>query len=86
MAVDLDTELYASAEQRDAFRREIDIHNFVRNFEVTLRRKDGAILTALESSFATRDSKGNVDRYLGSCSISRKRNGLRMKFAGGTAN
>jgi two-component system NtrC family sensor kinase len=58
MAVDLDTELYASAEQRDAFRREIDIHNFVRNFEVTLRRKDGAILTAMESSFATRDSKG----------------------------
>ena len=65
MEVDLDTELYASAEQRDAFRREIDIHNFVRNFEVTLRRKDGAIMTALESSFATRDSKGNVDRYQG---------------------
>jgi len=65
MEVDLDTELYASAEQRGAFRREIDIHNFVRNFEVTLRRKDGAIITALESSFATRDSKGNVDRYQG---------------------
>ncbi|MFZ0801853.1 MAG: GAF domain-containing protein [Terriglobales bacterium] len=65
MDVDLDTELYASAEQRDAFRREIDVHNFVRNFEVTLRRKDGAIITALESSFATRDSKGNVDRYQG---------------------
>src|SRR5262249_26012426 len=27
--------------------------------------KDGAILTALESSFATRDSKGVVDRYQG---------------------
>src|SRR5579863_8204207 len=65
MQVDLDTELYASSEQRDAFRREIDIHNFVRNFEVTLRRKDGVIITALESSFATRDSKGIVDRYQG---------------------
>jgi len=64
-AVDLDTQLYASSDQRDAFRREIDIHNFVRNFEVTLRRKDGTVLTALESSFATRDSKGKVDRYHG---------------------
>jgi len=47
MAVDLDTELYASGEQRDAFRREIELHNYVRNFEVALRRKDGALLTAL---------------------------------------
>ncbi len=65
MAVDLDTELYASGEQRDAFRREIELHNYVRNFEVALRRKDGALLTALESSFATRDSNGKIERYQG---------------------
>ena len=65
MAVDLDTELYASGEQRDAFRREIELHNYVRNFEVALRRKDGALLTALESSFATRDSSGKIERYQG---------------------
>src|SRR5208282_3584663 len=40
MAVDLDTELYASSEQREAFRREIEAANYVRNFEVTLRRQD----------------------------------------------
>jgi len=65
MAMDLDTELYASGEQRDAFRREIELHNYVRNFEVALRRKDGALLTALESSFATRDSSGKIERYQG---------------------
>jgi PAS domain S-box-containing protein len=65
MAVDLDTQLYASAEQRDAFRREIEQHNYIRNFEVTLRRKDGTILTALESSFLTRDSSGKIERYQG---------------------
>jgi len=65
MAVDLDTELYASGEQRDAFRHEIELHNYVRNFEVTLRRKDGALLTALESSFATRDASGKIERYQG---------------------
>jgi len=65
MAVDLDTQLYASAEQRDAFRREIELHNYIRNFEVTLRRKDGTILSALESSFLTRNSSGKIERYQG---------------------
>src|SRR5581483_5871366 len=49
------TDLYPAPEQRDAFRREVEAHNYVRNFEVTLRRKDGSLLTAIESSFATRD-------------------------------
>jgi len=65
MAMDLDTELSASAEQTDAFHREIETHNYVRNFEVTLRRKDGTLVTVLESSFATRDALGKIERYQG---------------------
>ncbi len=65
MALNVDTELYASAEQREVFRREVELHNYVRNFEVTLRRKDGTLLTAMESSFATRDAAGKVERYQG---------------------
>jgi two-component system NtrC family sensor kinase len=65
MSKDLETELYASAEQREAFRKEVELHNYVRNFEVTLRRKDGSVITALESSFATRNSSGQVERYQG---------------------
>jgi PAS domain S-box-containing protein len=65
MALNINDAVYASAEQRAAFRTEIDLHNFVRNFEVTLRRKDGALLTAAESSFATRDGSGKVERYQG---------------------
>jgi PAS domain S-box-containing protein len=65
MAMDLDTELCASPEQADAFHREIEMHNYVRNFEVTLRRKDGTLATALESSFATRDAAGKIERYQG---------------------
>src|SRR5437588_10456494 len=65
MALNIDTELYASVEQRDAFRREVELHNYVRNFEVTLRRKDGVLLTAMESSFATRDATGKIERYQG---------------------
>jgi PAS domain S-box-containing protein len=65
MALNINSDVYVSAEQRLAFRKEIDAHNHVRNFEVTLRRKDRALLTASESSFATRDSNGKVERYQG---------------------
>jgi PAS domain S-box-containing protein len=61
----VDAEFYTSPEQRKTFRREAEAHNFVRDFEVTLRGKDGSILTAVESSFAIRDSDGNIERYQG---------------------
>jgi PAS domain S-box-containing protein len=65
MTMDLDTELSASVEQTDAFHREIEAHNYVRNFEMTLRRKDGSLATVLESSFATRNAVGKIERYQG---------------------
>src|SRR6185369_16155238 len=54
-----------SPQQRKTFRQELDSHSFVRDFEVTLRRKDGSILTAVESSFAYRDEAGKIERYQG---------------------
>src|SRR6478736_3167638 len=65
LALNVDAELYASHEQREVFRREVELHNYVRNFEVTLRRKDGTLLTAMESSFATRNPSGAIERYQG---------------------
>jgi PAS domain S-box-containing protein len=65
MALNIDRQLYASPEQREVFRREVELHNYVRNFEVTLRRKDGTLLTAMESSFATRNRAGKIERYQG---------------------
>jgi two-component system NtrC family sensor kinase len=63
--LNLDAEICVDARQRESFRKEIEAHNYVRNFEVTMRRKDGTILLAVESSFATRDATGNIDRYQG---------------------
>jgi PAS domain S-box-containing protein len=63
--LNLDAEICVDPKQRENFHREIDSHNYVRNFEVTMRRKDGTLLLAVESSFATRDSTGNIDRYQG---------------------
>jgi two-component system NtrC family sensor kinase len=65
MGVNVDTQLYGSAERREAFRKEVEQNNYVRNFEVMLRRKDGALLAALESSFATRGPDGKIERYQG---------------------
>jgi two-component system NtrC family sensor kinase len=65
MALDIDSVVYPVADERDAFRKEIEAHNYVRNFEITVRRKDGTLLTAAESCFATRDIAGNIERYQG---------------------
>jgi len=65
MALDIDSVVYPVAEERAAFRKEIDAHNYVRNFEITVRRKDGTLLTAAESCFATRDASGQIERYQG---------------------
>jgi PAS domain S-box-containing protein len=65
LALNIENEIYASPDQRDALRRAMEQHNYVRNFEVTLRRKDGSLITAMESSFATRDNEGKIERYQG---------------------
>ena len=65
LVMNLDAEICVDPKQREAFRKEIETHNYVRNFEVTLRKKDGTLLLAAESSFATRDSTGTIERYQG---------------------
>ena len=65
MALDLEGMLYPMADEREAFRRELETHNYVRNFEVTVRRKDATLLTVAQSCFATRDSSGRIERYQG---------------------
>ena len=61
----LDEDIRIDAGQREAFRRHIEQDDYVRNFEVTMRRKNGSLLLVAESSFATRDGAGNIERYQG---------------------
>lgn len=65
VTLDLASVLGASNEEREAFKNEIEAHNYVRNFEMTVRRKDGTQLTAALSCFATRDADGRIGRYQG---------------------
>ena len=65
LALNLDQDLCVDRTQRQTFRKEIEQQSYVRDFEVTLRRKDGTLLVAAESSFATRDAMGKIERYQG---------------------
>jgi two-component system NtrC family sensor kinase len=65
MALDLAGILGANEEERNAFRKELEAHNYVRSFEMTMHRKDGACLTVAQSCFATRDANNEVERYQG---------------------
>ena len=65
LALNLDQDIRVDAGQRDAFHKDIEQQNYVRNFEVTMRRKNGTLVLAAESSFATRDATGKVERYQG---------------------
>jgi two-component system NtrC family sensor kinase len=65
LALNLDEEVRVDAGQRDSFHKQIEQQNYVRNFDVTMRRKNGTLLLAAESSFATRDAAGRIERYQG---------------------
>jgi PAS domain S-box-containing protein len=65
LALNLDEDIRVDAAQRDAFRRAIEQQSYVRNFEVTMRRRNGTLLLAAESSFATRDGAGRIERCQG---------------------
>jgi two-component system NtrC family sensor kinase len=65
MALDMRSVLHSVPEERLAFRQEIEAHNYVRNFEITARRKDGTLMAVAQSCFATRDAKGAIERYQG---------------------
>jgi PAS domain S-box-containing protein len=65
LSLNLDEDIRVDAGQRENFRREIAQQDYVRNFEVTMRRKNGTLLLAAESSFATRDAAGQIERFQG---------------------
>ncbi len=65
LSLDVAKSLWALPEQREVFRERMSRDSYVRNYEVALRKKDGTALTVLETSFATRNASGEVERYQG---------------------
>jgi len=65
LKLDIETHVYVSSEQRDQIVKRLQEQGSVRNFEVTLRRRDGTLIHALENAFVVRDAQGNVMQYRG---------------------
>jgi PAS domain S-box-containing protein len=57
--------LYAEPRDRERFRQEIERAGAVKDYAVTLRRKDGTLLNCLLSSTLRRSAEGGVDGYQG---------------------
>ena len=65
LKLDLQTQVYVSAEQRDEITRQLHTDGAIRNFEVTLCRRDGTMIHALENAFVVRDGQGKILQYRG---------------------
>jgi len=65
LRLDLTAQVYLSQEQREEILRQLNENGAVRNFEVTLCRRDGSIIHALENAFVVRDGQGKVLQYRG---------------------
>jgi PAS domain S-box-containing protein len=65
LKLDVAHSIYVDMEDRHKFLNEIARQGFVRNFEILLRCKDGRKIHVIESSFATRDPSGKIERYQG---------------------
>jgi PAS domain S-box-containing protein len=65
LALNIGRELFLSAEQRAAYTEMMSTQGYLRNYEVSLRRKDGRVVTLMENSFATQDAQGKNERYQG---------------------
>jgi len=65
LQVDIPHQVYFDPEGRERFRTRMEQTGVVRNYEETLRRKDGAPIHTLQNAFAVRDAQGKVTQYRG---------------------
>jgi PAS domain S-box-containing protein len=65
LQVDITKQLYVYPEQREWFRKAIEESGSIRNYEETLRKRDGSLMHTLQNAFAVRDAQGRIIQYRG---------------------
>lgn len=65
LQADIGRDLYYSPSDREKALRVLEQRGFVKDFELTLKRKDGKKLTVLETATVVRDDNGNIVAYRG---------------------
>jgi len=58
-------DLYLNPYDRTKFKNQLEKDGYVKDYEIGVRRKDGTLLTVLETAFAVRDKDGSIKSYRG---------------------
>jgi len=58
-------DLYLNPYDRTKFKNQLEKDGYVKDYEIGVRRKDGTILTVLETAFAVRNKDGSTKSYRG---------------------
>lgn len=65
LKIDVVNDLYVNPADRDKFKSIVESSGYVKNYELTVKRKNGEHLVVLETSFAYKDANGKVVSYRG---------------------
>jgi two-component system NtrC family sensor kinase len=65
LQVDIARQLFLSPEQRTRLEEAVSRNRILRNFEITMRRKDGSLIHTLQNAFVVRDAAGKAVQYRG---------------------
>ncbi|HEY7393075.1 MAG TPA: GAF domain-containing protein, partial [Bryobacteraceae bacterium] len=65
LQIDIPTQLYLTPEQRQLHAKQMEEQGSLRNFEATLRRKDGSLIHVLINAFGLYDSMGRLVQIRG---------------------
>jgi PAS domain S-box-containing protein len=62
---DIASQLYVDPAEREEFKRQLDLHGEVVNFESRFKRRDGAVVWVSRTARVLRDAQGRVSHYQG---------------------
>jgi two-component system NtrC family sensor kinase len=65
LQVDINRDIYPEPNDRKKFTDALEANGALRNYQETLRRRDGSIIYTLQNAFAVRDAQGKVTQYRG---------------------
>jgi PAS domain S-box-containing protein len=65
LEVDIARDLYEVPNQRERIKKELEEKGYVKDYEILYRKKNGSVITVLETVTAVRDSRGKIVAFRG---------------------
>src|SRR5436309_13318890 len=80
LRADVSPHLYPVPEAREKFLNALSESGVLRNYEETLRRKDGTLLHTLQNITAVRDARGHIAKIRGLMRDDKEQNALQCQL------